>query len=96
MATHRAGNCEAVMELKKALLASLVIALLQSTVFGAEPDQRLVELAKERQRLEEQADRGRLLIENAQLKFRELVEQEKKIQAEINQKSDVKSQKSDR
>ena len=45
------------------------------------PDPRLVGIAQQKQRLEEQAERGRLLIENAQLKFRSLVEEEKRIVA---------------
>ena len=36
-------------------------------------------IANEKQRLQEQVERGRLLIENAQLKFQRLVEKEKTI-----------------
>ena len=39
----------------------------------------LNEIANEKQRLQEQVERGRLLIENAQLKFQRLVEKEKTI-----------------
>lgn len=48
-------------------------------LFAAEPNPRLIEIAREKQRLEEQAERGRLLIENAQFKFQRLVEEEKAI-----------------
>ena len=63
----------------------LVIALLlAATVSFAQekPDPRLIEIAREKQRLEEQAERGRLLIENAQLKYERLTAEEQKIRSQ--------------
>ena len=62
-----------------AVIHFLLAALVAVALFAAEPNPRLVEIAREKQRLEEQAERGRLLIENAQLKFQRLVEEEKAI-----------------
>lgn len=60
---------------------------------AAEADPRLAEIAHEKKDLDDQADRGRLLIENAQLKMRELHERYKAIAAEAAVKSKEQSAK---
>lgn len=54
---------------------------------AAEPTMTPADIVKEKQFLESQADRGRLMIENAQLRFRELVALEEKIKAEKQEQS---------
>ena len=58
----------------------ILLCLLSQPVFAQE-NPRLAEIQREKQRLEEQAERGRLLIENAQLKYERLVAEEKAAKA---------------
>lgn len=54
------------------------------------PDPRLQKIAEQKKQMEDQAERGRLLIENAQLRFKLLTDEEARIKAEAKPEASKK------